>query len=263
MDTIRKENIDIEKVLNIGQSIIVKKTRDNTHGHSNLQDMDSENIYIMQPTDEKGLPVVLLPNDEVMVSLIGKQGKRYGFYSKVTKHIRKPFFLIGLKKPKEVYVVELREYFRVPVFIPFKAKLAEAIKDETGKTKYVPKDVEFSGYVHDISGGGMFITTNVDLKIGNHILITTLLEKEKMERPIKIITKKKEVVPTTIGFPEEDKIALIDLPAKIVRKVVLDPKEKKYGYGIMFDIDEKRREKIILFCFNKQRELKAIEEGER
>ena len=247
MELGRRENIEVDRVIDIGQSVVVKKVRGEHYGRSNLQDVDSETIYIMQPTDEKGYPVPLLPNEDVMISFIGKNNKRYGFISKVVKHIRNPLFLIGIRKPKDIYVVELREYFRVPVWIPFVAKKAIEKKNEDGSIEYTATEETFSGYVQDISAGGMFITTDYDLKIGDCILITPFIEKDKVTKKVQLITKKKEVTPTIISRPKEEDIAFVDLPAKIVRKVVIDPKEKKYGYGIKFDIDEKTREKIMLF----------------
>ncbi len=262
MELGRRENIEVNRIIDIGQSVVVKKVKGEQYGRSNFQDIDSENIYIMQPTDEKGYPLSLLPNEEVMISFIGKTGKRYGFISRVTKHIRNPLFLIGIKKPKDIYVVELREYFRVPVLIPFVAKKAIEKRNEDGSTEYVATDESFTGYVQDISAGGMFITTNYDLKVGDSILITPFIEKDKVTKKVQVITKKKEVTPTIISKPREEDIAFVDLPAKVVRKVVIDPKEKKYGYGIKFDIDENTREKIMLFCFNRQRELKSFQQEE-
>ncbi len=241
MEYIREINLSVDKVVDIGQKILIKPAESSapTYYYSNIQDITRDSILISVPSDEKGRPVGFRNGEEVLIS-IAQKGKRYGFRSTVTGRVLKPFFMLSLSKPSKIFVVELRQYFRVPVFLEYTAKRVERITGENGKVKYqIPKnlslkDVIIKGHIHDISGGGAFITCDKKLEIDEHILISTNLD---------------------------DETPLRNLPARVVRKVVLDSRREKEGYGVMFvDIDEKTREKIIKFCFKRQRELRRAGE---
>lgn len=267
MEFLREEKVNVDEIIEIGQKVTIERTRDKTMGNSNIQDVTKRSVLLLQPSDSKGYPIPLLLGEEVLVSFIGKKGKRYGFSSRVLGHRHTNLFLVEISKPEKIYVVELREFFRTPVFIPFKALKAEKlVLDEHGKNiEYKPiEDAEFEGYIHDLSGGGMFITTEKDLSIGDYIIIVPLIESVK-EPKSRIIYKKQTVSIPVISIPKDKEYAFGSLTAKVVRKVNIDTgsdkKGKKYGYGIMFtDIPDEIRERIIAFCIKRQRELKAMGE---
>ncbi len=240
MEYIREIKTPPEKVLEIGQKVLIRpaESQTGTYYYSNIQDMDAENIYIAVPSDEKGRPVGFSQGEKVLVSITAK-GRRFGFSSEVTGRKTKPFFMIAIRKPEKIFVVELRQYFRVPVFVPYMAKRVERLETPEG-VKYEPNrnlklnELIVKGYIHDISGGGAFITADKRLEVGEHILIKARLD---------------------------DATVLADTPARVVRKAMLDPVRKKEGYGVMFvDIEEKFREQIIRFCFKRQRELRRAGE---
>ena len=240
MEYIREIKGPVDSLIEIGQRILIRPSNADKplFYYSNIQDIEGDNIYISVPSDEKGRPVGLSQGEKIQVSITSK-GKRLGFSSEVTGKKTIPFFMIGIKKPEKIFVVELRQYFRVPVFVAYTGKRVERIEGPEGVryeiNRNLPlKELIVKGYIHDISGGGVFITSDKRLEIGEHLLIKALLD---------------------------DTTSLPDVPVRIVRKSLLDPKRKKEGYGAMFvDIDEKLREQIIRFCFKRQRELRRAGE---
>ncbi len=231
---------NIDSILEIGQKILVKPatSSSNTYYYSNIQDLDKEHFYITVPSDEKGRPIGFRLNEEVSVSITNR-GKRYGFNTAIVGKKTKPFFMLALKKPEKVFVVELRQYFRVPIFVPFIGKRVVRVVGKDGISYQPPEnmklqDIIVKGHMHDISGGGVFITADKKLELEEVLLLRARLDDEH---------------------------ALADIPAKVVRKALLDPIRKKEGYGMMFiDIDDKTREQIIKFCFKRQRELRRAGE---
>ncbi len=241
MEYVREIRLPPEKIIDVGQKILVRPLEGglSTYYYSNIQDFSKESVFISVPSDEKGRPVGFRPGEKIVVS-IAHDGKRYGFESEVKGRRTSPFFMLEITKPTKIYVVELREYFRVPVFVPYTGKRVTRLENPDGKPIYQPnnklplKDIIISGYIHNISGGGAFITSNRPLEIDEHILIKAQLD---------------------------DNTLLPDVPARVVRKQMLDPARKKIGYGVMFvDMEDRLREQIIKFCFKRQRELRRAGE---
>ena len=236
MEYVREVKVKPESILEIGQRALVKPatSKNPTYYYTNIQDIDENGIYIAVPSDEKGRPVGFRNDEELLVSIPHK-GRRFGFVSKVVGRKLKPFFMLAISKPEKIYIVEMRQYFRVPVFIPYFGKRVERVINKEGKPEYKLKSADLKsviikGYIHDISGGGAFITADKKLDIKEHILISARLDEDTQ---------------------------ITDVPAVVVRKVVLDSRREKEGYGVMFvDIDDKLRDNIIKFCFKRQRELR-------
>jgi len=236
MEYIRELNIDPLKVIEIGQRILVRPSKfgEKTYYYSNIQDITGKTIFIAVPSSEGGRPIGLKEGDLIEVAFT-KDNKRYGFFSEIIGKKMEPFFMLEIEKPNKIFITELREFFRVPVYLPYTAKLVnEVITEEGHSTFKIPqelsiKEVFFQGYIHDISGGGIFITSTKKLEVGTVFLISFSLGSEDFK----------------------------DIPCKVVRKQVLDRKKGKEGYGAAFyKIDERIREKIIKFCFARLRELR-------
>ncbi len=235
MDYIRELDIDPFEVIEIGQKILVRppKFGEKSFYYSNIQDITDDLILISVPSSESGRPIGLRMGDLLEVALT-KDKKRYGFFSQVMGRRLEPFFMLEIRKPGKIYIAELREYFRVPVYIPYRAKIVVETYKE-GKLEYTfPKELTldkifFKGHIHDISGGGVFITADKKLEVGTLFLMSFSLKEEEFR----------------------------DIPCKVVRRHILDRAKEKEGYGAKFhNIDEKVREKIIKFCFARQRELR-------
>ncbi|GEM_PF-1113023 len=235
MEHIRELDIDPFKIIEIGQRIQVRPSKfgEKTYYYSNIQDITDKSILISVPSSEGGRPIGLKTGDLIEVAFT-KENKRYGFFSEVIGKKTEPFFMLEIEKPNKIFIAELREFFRVPIYTPYTAKLVNEVITEKGSLFQIPKELSikevfFQGHIHDISGGGMFITSTKKLEVGTLFLASFSLGSESFK----------------------------DIPCKVVRKQILDRKKGKEGYGAAFyKIDEKVRERIIKFCFAKLRELR-------
>jgi c-di-GMP-binding flagellar brake protein YcgR len=235
----RELSIDaLKKEMPIGQSCTVRLTRENTPTlFSSIQDINDVGVLISLPTDERGIPVLIRKGEMIEVSLIAGLG-RIGFLTQVDGPIREPLPMLKLQPPTNIFKVELRKYYRVPVHIPFKGFLAKEIMDPSGQLRWVkdlslpPEEAKITGTVLDISGGGIYAVTKKELEKGDVFLLE-------------------------LSIPEE--LNLKDIASKIVRKTLANPDRKLWGYGVEFlNIEEKEREKVVKYVFKRQRELRGL-----
>ena len=227
----------LKKELPIGQSCTVRAQRgDRKVLHSSIQDLTDEFVLIALPTDDRGIPVLIRNGEVIEVSLIAGLG-RIGFLAEVEKPLREPLPMLQLKPPTNIFKVELRKYYRVPVHLPFKAFKGVEIRGPRG-TRWIkdlsapPEEAEVTGTVLDISGGGVYAITRTELEKGEILLMN-------------------------ISIPEE--LDLKDMASQIVRKSMANPERKLWGYGVEFlNIEEKEREKVVRYVFKRQRELRGL-----
>ncbi len=227
----------LKKELPIGQSCTVRaKGGESRVLHSSIQDLTDEGVLISLPTDDRGIPVLIRNGDVIEVSLIAGLG-RIGFLAEVEGPVKEPLPMLQLKPPTNIFKVELRKYYRVPVHLPFKAFRGVEIRGPKGSRwikdlSVPPEDAEVTGTVLDISGGGGYAVTRTEMEKGDILLME-------------------------ISIPGE--LELKDIGSQIVRKSMANPERKLWGYGIEFlGIDEKEREKVVRYVFKRQRELRGL-----
>ncbi len=229
---------ELKREMPIGQSCTVRLTREGAQNlFSSIQDINEEGILIALPTDERGIPVLIRNGEVIEVSLIAGLG-RIGFLTKVDRPIKEPLPMLKLHPPTNIFKVELRKYYRVPVHLPFRAFVATEVFDSDMNSRWVknfalpPEEAKVTGTVLDISGGGIYAVTKKDLEKGDVLLVELSVSGE---------------------------FELRDVAARVVRKTMANPERKLLGYGMEFiNIDEKDREKVIRYVFKRQRELRGL-----
>ncbi len=208
----------------VGQKVDVYVPEGDFQGiyYSYIYDMDDEYIYLLKPTNDRGLRALVRRGDEIYVSFVDERRRRIGFSTTLVDTLEKSGNqLYKVKKPEgEIYIVEFRENFRVDV-------LAEAtvVYYKRGRL------VKTKGTVIDISASGARISLDVsirdELDVGDLVFITFEVEGIKIQ----------------------------NMEAKVVRKS-LSKTEGVYHYGIKFlALDRRLEDKLIKFCIHKQFEL--------
>ncbi|GFR35583.1 flagellar brake protein [Thermobrachium celere] len=138
--------------------------------------------------------------------------------------------LLVLSLPEVKERVQRREYFRLPITMPIKYY---ALPNDKAYTSL--QDIP-SGYFNrlmntltvDISGGGIKIITNEQLHVGNYVILS-------------------------LNIPQE-----INLLCSVVH-VEQSEDNKKFKTALKYEgIEEKIRDKIIQFIFNKLREQSKL-----
>ncbi len=210
---------DINKIIPVGQKVMVYVEQGNFEGtySSFIYDMDDEYIYILMPTNQRGLKAVIREGEKISVSFVTARGYRIGFHAPVVERItRGSKTLYKLSKPREVVKVELRENFRVEALVEAEFFYFKDGKIQTGK-----------GTIIDISAGGVKLSCDVELQIGDRLFLKFSLSGNLLEQ----------------------------VEAEVVRRAITGDKDIKH-YGLRFvDLDKEKEEKIIKFCINKQMEL--------
>jgi len=228
----------LKKELPIGQSCTVRAQRENQQVlYSSVQDINDSGVLIALPTDDRGIPVLIRNGEMIEVSLISGLG-RIGFLAEVDRPVKDPLPMLRLNPPTNIFKVELRKYYRVPVHLPFEAFKAMEISTASGEVKWVkdlsipPEEAKVRGTVLDISGGGVYTVTKTELEKGEVLLVNISVEGE---------------------------FNLKEVATKVVRKSMANPERKLWGYGMEFqNIDEKEREKVVRYVFKRQRELRGL-----
>ncbi len=209
----------------IGQSIAVEIYEGDFKGiySSFVYDVDDNYIYALSPTDERGVRAFIRPNQRVGVSFLDERKRRIGFDTTVIDIIKDgDNILCKLTIPDEFYRIELRENFRVDVFIETKF-----FRIEKGKP------TEKKATILDISAGGLKISTEEELKIGEVITISFSVDN------------------TFFNY----------LKAMVVRKIKAGDGTVNH-YGLKFiEMDKKAEDSIIKFCLKKQMEIAKKERG--
>lgn len=180
---------------------------------SNIENVDENSIYISIPIKE-GQYIPLRKGEQIEV-VYYYDNDIYKFYTVVTDRQIDRIPLILLAKPKEVFKVQRRKFVRVPI-----VRNIEYAKVEKNTSLKPLKAI-----MVDLSGGGIRIKINEDIKLGNKLITYIPLGQEQL-------ILKGEVVRLEKG---ED--------------------TKKYICGVNFtELDERSREKLIRFIFQLMRE---------
>jgi len=219
---LRREPISskkVDKIVPIGQKIMFFITEGNFKGtySSYIYDKDDDYIYVLMPTNTKGIKGILRENDSVEVSFVDDKNRfRIGFSTKVNKIIKDDKKVIyRLDKPTEIARIELRNNFRVDDLIDTNFFYFKDSKIKKEK-----------GVIIDISAGGIKLSTDCDLETRDKLFLEFNLNNDKMS----------------------------EIEGEVVRKAVTGEKDVKH-YGIQFiDLDKKTENKIVKYCISKQME---------
>lgn len=212
---------DIQDFLDVGKKISIFRYNTNKEYPSQILDIiDSDKIVIRGPIKRSNYISIHL-DEEIRISYYVENKGKYSFTAKVISRKLSSMYTLTIKKISETKVVQLREYFRLPIAIKVKKKHEVNFNDielltEVCETK-------------DISGGGMKLNCNYKHQLGDIV---------------------------TCSFELSDTI--IELKGKIVRVEKVDVFYYKYSISIAFeDISEVDRDIIIGYIFEQQRILRS------
>ncbi len=208
-----KENLI--SMIPIGEKIELEVKQGDFKGiyASRIEDVLKE-IKIALPTDRKGTYAVLENNTPILVSYFLKE-KLLAFNSKTVQRSKENNLKILLISfPSEILRIEKREFFRITFNIV---------------SNFIHKKDKVRCLIVDISGSGVAIQTDPDIKLKIGDIVKLEIKKLRQYIPIKIAR--------IIDFKES----------------------KKLRYGAYFvNVNEKQRDKIIKYCFSeaiRQRKL--------
>jgi len=163
---------------------------------------------------------VFLKQDTMLKLVIAKGDAVYEFRAALYEKLFGRIPLYRLKVLDEVNKIQRRDFYRLKLMRDIEAAVVEDLKER----KYGPR---FKCNLHDISAGGLLISTSEELQ-----------ENDMLEFTLNF-TGKKLVV---FGI--------------VVRRNLTNNPRAKYSYGIKFDkMSEFERNEITKFIFEEQRRL--------
>lgn len=222
----------VELNLKVNQKIIVADH--NKEFKCNIQDIKEDVIYI-DPILTSESSMKILHFEDTVNLYINISGKLYRCTSKVLGYKRdQNIRLAALTMPVVVDIIQRREFFRLPIImdcsyyiLPENCDVSDIKKLEENYDVFMEKTT-----LLDISGGGIRIITNIDIK-----------------RNIKLL----------LHFNVQEDVY-------VVGKVVKTNKDEELGlYKISLNfvnLNERKRDKIINFIFNKTRETLVTENND-
>ncbi|MBZ4672677.1 flagellar brake domain-containing protein [Deferribacterales bacterium Es71-Z0220] len=216
---------DISTYLTINTKILVNVLSGNYRGiyDSRIEDIHNDKMKITIPS-QKGIPFPLSPGSKLEVSFITPMG-RFSFNSEVIGRTRENIPLLEIVYPEFLRRQELRRFFRVEARLKIKFRTIDYIEKD-GAPEMIKK--EYDGIIKDISGGGIRLTSDIQLEQGQAI---------ELDMSEAIGTK-------------------FDIIARVVHIYNNDDKSE---VGVEFiTIKETDRDKIIKYVFQRQIELKRM-----
>ncbi len=140
-----------DKILAVNQSVEVTWKGAKRRFRSRIEIVGKRTVTIAAPL-EQGIPVYAEPGTPVNIDIF-YEGKRYGFVAPLQRSIPGQIPFWELEKPKELKVINLREFFRLDVSLP--AKIAEQEEAE-------PVDSWLECTVINLSGNGLLAAVDAD-----------------------------------------------------------------------------------------------------
>ncbi len=223
----RKEPIslkNISELIPLGQKVEVYIPEGNFKGtySSFIYDMDEHFIYLLMPTDERGIKAIIREGDNLYVSFVDKKDRRIGFSTHLKETVNDDDRIIyKIDKPEEdAYSIEFRESFRVDILADAQITYIKGADISKG-----------SGTVIDLSASGaklsVGIASSLSLEVGDRIFVSFSLNDMQLK----------------------------NIEARVVRKAE-SRVDKVNHYGLHFiNIDKKLEDKLIKYCINRQLEL--------
>ena len=213
---------DLKKYFEAGDKIQIQLAdgKDKQQYLSQIEEIhDDDTLDILTPI-HKGR-ILILMNDAIIRVIKINGDAIYEIKTKLIKKIFAKISMVRLEAVSEVTKIQRRNYFRLKSIKDVIARKVLDIKENQFEDK-------FKGIMLDISGGGLMISTTVELDV------TDVLE-----------------VTMSLSSPKE-----LVLLGSVVRKTHNPDLRLSYSYGVRFDkISEFERNEIMKFIFEEQRKL--------
>lgn len=208
--------------IKINQLVEVELEPDGERLASRVEEIKDDCLYISMPM-RKGALVSIWPGQTIRLIFKQKDGT-FGSASRVITRKRDPLPYLVVDKPQRLAAVnQKREFVRLPVAL--KVRFRVAGDNKTGEDPEV-SDIK-EGTTIDISAGGLLFTTPEEIKQGQ------ILELE-------------------VKLPGRDSIYC---HAQVVRVFEKRKQTDDFRVALIFsDIQERQRDSIFRFIFEKQRE---------
>lgn len=225
----KKQSSDDKSPIKVGQLLHLEVNDDfddsNKLYKSRIADIQGESLAIEIPIDEEtgkmhGFPM----KTEITISFVDMGGIKYAFDTIVTGKSRDniPLLLINMPKLDQIRKIQRRDYLRVPTNL---------------KLTFTPQNKEESveGTTIDVGGGGagFALDSSINLELGDELVCSiTIPVARKGLDVIRFSAKVARIIPPNEGYNLQ-----------------------RIGLQIM-DIQERDRDKIIRYCFQRELELR-------
>lgn len=185
-----------------------------------IDNLDANRISFGLPI-MKGVPVPLGLNSVVKVTYMDAIAI-YSFDGAIVDRVNDPRPLFTVAYPKEVKRIQRRSFVRCDVRFPLTFhKLSPTMEVLLKDQKAI---------VEDVSGGGLRLETETQLELG-------------------------DLLDIYLDLPNKDKVIALGKVVRVFPKPSAKP--ELFSIGVFFEfIEERDRDKIMRFIFEKQRELR-------
>ncbi|MFO7294587.1 MAG: PilZ domain-containing protein [Clostridia bacterium] len=217
----------IKDAINVGEKIeVVVRGRLNADPKtcfSMVQDVPQDDELLITMPTIKGEPVVLAIGQRVTVNFFRERGQFYFEAEVMDRQQTEAIQLIRLKRVSPIHRIQRRNFYRLKINLPVLFRLAEQGNQADG-ANYI------KAYTVDVSGGGMRLLTDEELKPGQQL-------------------------ECRLSIGEKD---FLELKGLVIRVGPCVEGHYRFEAGIKFvDILESERDRLIRFIFQQQRRLKA------
>lgn len=213
--------MDIDKILKILTTVEVEVISEREYEGTYLckiEDIEAKKeLHITLPM-EKGRIIPLRVGTAVRINITEKDGV-YSFAENIIRRVTTPYAHFIINYPKKIERVQRRNYVRMLLNVP-----VEMVTED---------EVVHRGVSIDVSGGGMLIAfAKKEFTLNTNVTLRFKLTNGNDYCGIKGVIKREREFEPVDGVPNSKK-----------------------GYGIDFtEIDQKKREEIISYLFELQRE---------
>lgn len=213
--------MDIEKILKLLTTVEVEVLSEKEYEGTYLckiEDIEAKKeIHISLPM-EKGKLIPLRVGTAVRINITEKDGV-YSFAENIIRRVTTPYAHFILNYPKKIERLQRRNYVRMVLNVP-----VEMITED---------GVSHKGVSIDVSGGGMLLAfAKKEFSMGEKVVLNFKLTNGSEYNGVKAEIKREREFEPVEGVPNTKK-----------------------GYGLDFtEIDQKKREEIISYLFELQRD---------
>lgn len=154
--------VKADAVLKAGQRMEFSVQSDDQNFYSSrLQDYDDKSMMVDMPYNEQRVPIIPRAGEKVMGKILGKEIS-YRFFAVFKKAVAGSLPLWILEKPKTVERFQERDYVRMKASLPV---IMRPLDDDGSVLDRIKTSTI------DISGGGVCVTLNRGIKVGNRVTL--------------------------------------------------------------------------------------------